>query len=226
MTVSVRRLALRVDAWLRHSIARVNGGVIPFRFGRFVNARDRPELCARTYYEVQQLLDVLDSHDVQPTRTLDIGCGYGRLAPWLADQTRDHYTGVEPNADARQRAEELHPALDLRAGRVQALPLDDDSVDLVVSWTVLQHIPPSEFDAAIREIKRVLRPGGHLLLAEKTTGTGTRVVHPRAVGYYARTLDDYQLVHETPRVIEPVRDSRSDVLLFQAPPNENEDTES
>jgi ubiquinone/menaquinone biosynthesis C-methylase UbiE len=65
---------------------------------------------------------------------------------------------------ARQRAESLDRTVDLREGDAQALPFADDSFDTVVCTFSLCAIPDDA--KAVREMARVLRPGGLLLLAD------------------------------------------------------------
>jgi ubiquinone/menaquinone biosynthesis C-methylase UbiE len=77
-------------------------------------------------------------------------------------------TGVELSPEmaqlGRRRAEELGRQIDLRVGDVEQLDFPDESFDTVVCTYGLCTIPDDR--AAIREAKRVLRPGGRLLLAE------------------------------------------------------------
>ena len=96
-------------------------------------------------------------------RVLEIGVG-----AWL-NLTRyspdiESLTGIEPNArsfkKARQRAQQLGQAVDLRQGTVEALPFPDASFDTVVAtlvWCSVDDVP-----AGLREIRRVLKPGGAL----------------------------------------------------------------
>jgi len=65
---------------------------------------------------------------------------------------------------ARQRSAEAHVPVELLEGTAEALPIDDGSVDtLVTTWTLCT-IPDAE--KALREARRVLRPGGSLLFVE------------------------------------------------------------
>ena len=77
-------------------------------------------------------------------------------------------TGIELSPEmaalGRQHAESLGRELDLRVGDAQALDFPDESFDTIVCTYGLCTIPDER--AAIREAKRVLRPGGRLLLAE------------------------------------------------------------
>jgi ubiquinone/menaquinone biosynthesis C-methylase UbiE len=100
---------------------------------------------------------------------VDVGTGPGRLLHALAERRPDlSLTGVDVSpdmisvAERQARARGLAGALVFRVGDVGALPLEDDSADLLVSTLSMHHWP--DLDAAGRELARVLRPGGQALL--------------------------------------------------------------
>jgi SAM-dependent methyltransferase len=93
-------------------------------------------------------------------RILDAGCGSGRNMVALA--RRGAVTGVElaPQSLEVARARELGPVL---AGSLDhPLPLEDDAFDLAVALDVLEHV--ADDGTALRELGRVLAPGGRLLV--------------------------------------------------------------
>src|SRR5919197_2396697 len=97
---------------------------------------------------------------------LEIAVGTGRNLPFYPQEVR--ITGVDLSpamlAVARQRAQKLGRAVDLRVGNAQALDFPDASFDTVVCTLSLCTIPDDR--RAVAEAKRVLRPGGALLLLE------------------------------------------------------------
>jgi 2-polyprenyl-6-hydroxyphenyl methylase/3-demethylubiquinone-9 3-methyltransferase len=89
----------------------------------------------------------------------DLGCGAGLLAPHIAGKGYRH-VGVDVSASALRQAS-THGVIALR-GDVLALPLASGSAEVVVAGEILEHV--TDLAAAVRELVRVLRPGGLLLL--------------------------------------------------------------
>lgn len=103
-------------------------------------------------------------------RLLDAGCGTGGFLRWaLQEGSFASAAGVDIGSAAIELARQSLPGVDLRAAPLRALPFEDDSFDLVVSNDVLQHVPESDVDASLSELRRVLAPGGSVLL--RTNGS-------------------------------------------------------
>jgi SAM-dependent methyltransferase len=98
---------------------------------------------------------------------LDVGVGDGVFAVEAARRGAV-VTGVDPDpamlAAAVARARSMGAALHLGGGRVERLPFADGAFDLVFAVTVLCFV--ADADAAIREMARVLRPGGRLVVGD------------------------------------------------------------
>jgi ubiquinone/menaquinone biosynthesis C-methylase UbiE len=115
----------------------------------------------------QRMLGQLDLRGGQTV--LDIGCGPGTdlrdLAAALTGSGAvvgvDHDPAMVAAARARTADE---PLVEVRLGDVHALPLPDDSADRARTDRVLQHV--ADPLGALREIRRVLRPGGRLVMGE------------------------------------------------------------
>jgi SAM-dependent methyltransferase len=98
---------------------------------------------------------------------VDVGCGGGGLARELSARGA-HVIGVEISE------EQLAPAIArdggsgarYLVGRAQELPLDDASVDVVLFMRALHHVRSADLGLALREARRVLRPGGAVYVAE------------------------------------------------------------
>ncbi|MFI5695388.1 class I SAM-dependent methyltransferase [Kribbella sp. NPDC051586] len=100
----------------------------------------------------------------RPLTVADVGSGTGRFTPSLAQTFGGPVYGVEPFARMREIAERdaTHPAVIYLAGSAERLPLPDDSCDLVLLFLSFHHV--QDRSAAARELARVLRPGGRVLL--------------------------------------------------------------
>ncbi|MBR0872743.1 class I SAM-dependent methyltransferase [Bradyrhizobium tropiciagri] len=96
---------------------------------------------------------------------LDVGCGEGRFCRILKTAGVSPI-GIEPTAALLDAARQRDPSGDYRRGRAEQLEFADASFDLVVSYITLVDIP--DFRSAIREMARVVRPGGSLLIANLT----------------------------------------------------------
>src|ERR1035437_2548471 len=95
---------------------------------------------------------------------LDVACGEGYGAAFLARVAR-HVIGVDCDRSTILHASGKYRASNLQfsVGRAENLPLPANSIDLVVSFETLEHL--EDHDAMLREIKRVLRPEGRLLIS-------------------------------------------------------------
>ncbi|MER6948928.1 class I SAM-dependent methyltransferase [Nonomuraea sp. NPDC000554] len=100
---------------------------------------------------------------------LDAACGTGRIAAYLAG--RGHRVrGVDSSPDMLEWARRRVPQAEFQLGDLSSLPVPDGSVDLVVCSLALTHVPA--LGPMLTEFARVLRPGGHLVIAD---------IHPEGV---------------------------------------------
>ena len=101
-------------------------------------------------------------------RVLEIGIGSGLNLPFYDPTRVEKLWGLEPAAEIRRMAEKAAVGLPFDVEFIglpgEAIPLDDRSVDTVVTTYTLCTIPDAV--AALREMRRVLKPGGRLLFAE------------------------------------------------------------
>lgn len=95
-------------------------------------------------------------------RTLDLGCGEGRVGRWLAAHGHT-VTGVDSSPTLSMAAREAGGYAEVVCADAASLPWPDQSFDLVVAYMSLQDMPDPE--PAIAEGARVLCPGGRLAVA-------------------------------------------------------------
>jgi ubiquinone/menaquinone biosynthesis C-methylase UbiE len=100
-------------------------------------------------------------------RILDAGCGRGETALALA-RAGAEVAGIDYSEAAveltREMLAEVQPEADLRVGSVTALPWPDASFDRVQFSDVIEHLDPEQTVPALAELRRVLKPGGYLLV--------------------------------------------------------------
>jgi demethylmenaquinone methyltransferase / 2-methoxy-6-polyprenyl-1,4-benzoquinol methylase len=125
---------------------------------------------------------VLELAAVRPGEdVLEVATGTGVQLVRLARANDGGRTiGVELSAGMlaqtrrRLQASGLHGATELIQGSALALPLGDESFDLVVNGYMLDLLPRDDIPRALAEFRRVLRPGGRLVLSNMTKGERRR----------------------------------------------------
>jgi SAM-dependent methyltransferase len=123
--------------------------------------------------------EALDEAPVPPPGrqlAVEIGCGVGRVCQALSERF-DGVVGLDISSEMIRRARELVPddRVTFEVGNGSSMaPVADASADLVLSFTVFQHIPDvAVIEGYIRESGRVLRPGGLLVFQwNNTPGAG------------------------------------------------------
>lgn len=104
-----------------------------------------------------------------PAIGLDLGCGDGTNLGWLASHFTSFY-GSDYNLLRLLRALKLGTRARLFMADIGAYPASDDSFDVIFFNHVLEHIPDDV--AALREVRRILKPGGLLILGVPNEGAG------------------------------------------------------
>ncbi len=115
----------------------------------------------------------------------DIGCGPGRITPYLAGLGLDVF-GIDLSPGMIEVARREHPELRFEVGTMTALNLENDSLAGALGWYSLIHLPDELVPVALAEFRRVLRPGGYLMLAFQE---GEQVRHIDAAYGHEISLD-------------------------------------
>jgi SAM-dependent methyltransferase len=134
-------------------------------------------------------------------RALDLGCGVGRHALFLARQGFEVCAfdlGEDGLAELRRSAEAEGLRIDVRCGDMLELPYDDASFDCLIAFHAIYHTDLTGLRRVLAEIRRVLAPGGEAFLT----------LNSRESDAYqdpsAKRLDDYTLLKtEGPEVDVP-----------------------
>ena len=113
-------------------------------------------------FHLHALLGLLDP----AWRVADLGCGTGQLTALVAPHVRQ-VIGVDGSADMLHEARRRFDSqsnVDLRLGTLEALPIDEGQVDIVLMALVLHHLPDP--GRALKEAARVLHRGGRVLIID------------------------------------------------------------
>ena len=94
----------------------------------------------------------------------DLGCGPGHVSAYLRDRGVS-MLGVDLSPEMIRVAAERHPGMDFRIGDMKALDLPDASLAGVIAFYAVVHFESDELGTVFREMRRVLRPGGLVLIS-------------------------------------------------------------
>lgn len=131
---------------------------------------------------VERLADALDSMPIEQAvlglfcqlvresgngrEVADVGCGTGRMAPYLLSQGLVPH-GVDLSPEMIRVARRDYPEHRFALSDLRALPFDDGSMAGAVAWYSLMYLSPEDRPGAFGELARVVKPGGYLATAFK-----------------------------------------------------------
>ncbi len=169
--------------------------------------RDEP-LYLKTY---RRRLAVIKRHFSKPGRVLDIGCAAGFFLRVMRDESWQ-VTGLEPSEPIRNKAQQALGAGNVRAALLHEAGFEAGSFDLITLWDVLEHIPDPV--AAISEARRLLAPGGKLLIE-------TQNVNSRAAKVLGSRWQHYKhaehIYHFNPETLAAILDRAGMRVLENTP---------
>lgn len=159
------------------------------------------------------MLERLGPVPTEPT-ILDLGCSSGYLLADVAEAF-PHATllGVDLIGVGLRKAHTLVPEARLLLADACELPLGDESIDAVVSANLLEHVPDDV--RALREIARVLRPGGSAVLVVPA-GPGTYDYYDRFLGHERRYARGELAGKARAAGFEPVEDCHLGSVIYPA----------
>jgi ubiquinone/menaquinone biosynthesis C-methylase UbiE len=104
-------------------------------------------------------------HGCPDLHMLDVGCGVGELHPFVQGMF-GRVCGADVSTASIDQARLRNPEVEYRAYAGETLPYDDAAFDLSIAICVLHHVPPPQRAGFLREMRRVVRPGGLVCLIE------------------------------------------------------------
>ncbi|GLZ52724.1 class I SAM-dependent methyltransferase [Actinomycetospora sp. NBRC 106378] len=173
--------------------------------GKSGNRWNPEEFLATGVAEIDTVIERVNELGLQPARgrALDFGCGAGRLSHGLAQVGFDQVLGCDISPTMLAKAQEIVPDEACQFVQVTGTDLsavETDSVDLVYSCRVLQHMPPALAHGYVREFWRVAKPGGVVVFQMPTRPSASlagRVLSALPVPV-ARALRRGMEMHGTP----------------------------
>jgi 2-polyprenyl-3-methyl-5-hydroxy-6-metoxy-1,4-benzoquinol methylase len=96
---------------------------------------------------------------------LDVGCGIGNIHAFFVGKVRA-VTGVDISSECIATARQRNPWVDYRSYDGVRLPFNDARFDVAFTICVMHHVPPPQWPAFARELRRVVKPGGIALVFE------------------------------------------------------------
>jgi ubiquinone/menaquinone biosynthesis C-methylase UbiE len=114
---------------------------------------------------------------------LDAGCGPGHWTDFL-HKRGVNISGVDLVPEFIASARSRFPEASFRVSSVRGLDLADSSVGGVLAWYALIHLAPTELPQVLVELRRVLRPQGHLLVGFFEGGANEPLDHAITKAYY------------------------------------------
>ncbi|GIG90354.1 SAM-dependent methyltransferase [Plantactinospora endophytica] len=153
-------------------VAKVQGGAM--HYGYWTGPDDDSDFETASDRFTDMMIERIDARPGQ--RVLDVGCGPGRPGVRLAKSSGAELVGISVSeqdvrlANERARAEGVSDRVRFEQANMLALPFPDNSFDHAMAFESIVHV--QDRVAALREIARVVRPGGRIALTDFTVREG------------------------------------------------------
>lgn len=120
-----------------------------------------------TSAKAHHILDVLQRQfgNTKKLQVLDVGCGVGKTDGFLSPEL-GKLTGVDVSSVSIEKARHQNPQVDYELYDGKNLPFANATFDAAFLICVLHHVFPAERNALLQDVRRVLKPGGVLLVFE------------------------------------------------------------
>jgi demethylmenaquinone methyltransferase/2-methoxy-6-polyprenyl-1,4-benzoquinol methylase/phosphoethanolamine N-methyltransferase len=116
-------------------------------------------------------------------RLIDVGCGPGTAALVLAKKAgpEGHVVGIDASTEmidvARKKARKAGSTAQFEIAPIESMPYAESSFDAAISMLMLHHLPAELQDKGLAEVRRVLKPGGRLVILDFSSDSGSFFGH-------------------------------------------------
>jgi len=118
-------------------------------------------------YKAQRIKNLIPEFNRSGINILDFGCGDGLMTNYLQEVFFEaNVIGVDQSEEKVMRARKNYPGISFQHIAQKRLPFADNTFDALVAADVLHHISRSEHQRWLKELMRVLKPGGYFILLE------------------------------------------------------------
>jgi SAM-dependent methyltransferase len=159
-------------------------------------------------------------HEARAPRLLDLGCGTGELTAGFL-KVGYSYVGIDIEPERIEYARKTYPKGEFHVMDATAINYPDDYFDQILVTGVLHHLSDDEVRRIVREMRRVLRPGGRALVMEDIALRGSlnllgALVHLADAGAYIRRPNEYTPLFQPEFDIRATYPVRCGVCDYQA----------
>jgi ubiquinone/menaquinone biosynthesis C-methylase UbiE len=151
---------------------------IKFNYGGFKEDSRIPQVLAATHSQVRTIEQIVNKTEIEIRNGVDLGCGYGRLTPWISDLCETQFA-LDANMKGLRKINENYENIRTISANTQCLPLHSDCFDFIFTGTVLQHMNEDQVKKTINEMKRISINNSMIIINERTQGPITNKHWPR-----------------------------------------------
>jgi len=135
---------------------------------------------------------LIPEDDIKDKVSLDLGCGYGWFSLLLESRGAKKIFGIEISEEDLKTAKKYIKSkkIEFKVGSAISIPLENNSVDSVFSWEVIEHIPEKTESQMFMEVNRVLKNGGKFYLSTPYNSFLSKLFDPAYIILKHRHYDE------------------------------------
>ncbi len=219
----IRRLRPKVWSWWYNVLARRDkqGELLFMNYGYRDSSSDRLDLVPddeKYRLPIQLYEHVISQLDLSGKELLEVGCGRGGGLDYIASYKNIlQVTGVDISKNAIDWCREHHHSENglFEVGSADALPLDDNSIDVIIN-VESSHCYPSMKDF-LSEVRRVLKPGAYFSLCDMRTPKGLLELDLALQNSGLEHVADNDITDNVVAALEQISDTRQKDILNKVP---------